>query len=143
MNGPLIAKYEDLSKAAKDRGVKLVVARPRPTELKWESVWEPGKVLASKTFEIGFATPSSSQDFHMHKTVYEVYVFLGKGLVKYLEGNRVKEVEVSEGDLVMIPPGTYHYVEIREGGAYAISICSSENCDLGRDKVVLNAPFEG
>lgn len=133
----LIARFEDLVRAAKGKGVKLVVAKAFEGEGKWEGMWKEGEVIESRTFEIGFASPSSSQELHAHETVYEIYLFLGKGLVKYLEGEEVREVNVEMGDLVVFPPKVYHEVKVFERGAYVISVCESTDCKLGGDKVRL------
>ncbi len=131
----LIAKLKDLLEASEGRPLKLAVARRLPWEREWKGVWSFGEVINSRYFEMGFASPKTPQEFHAHETVYEIYVFLGRAEIEYLEGNSIEKVSLDPGDVVIFPPKVFHKVSVIEKGAYVISVCAVTPCKLGRDKV--------
>ena len=133
--GVLIARAEGLKKASmrRNRGLKLVANELWKGESEWTGgEWREGLVYLSEEFEVGVALPHHEQDLHAHAKRYELYVFFGRGRLKYLEDGEERVAEAGPGDVLIVEPGTFHLLELEEGLAYAILV----GCEKG-DKVVL------
>ena len=138
---PLIAKYSELKNYAKrlERGFRIVSSTLFPDELLWsEGKWSEKMVFINDAFEVGFFDSHHKQDFHAHTHSYEIYIFMGKGLLKYLDStkNCIAITEIEEGDIVIFPPGMYHELNIGKGFGYSILI--KEKGYLNKpDKIIL------
>lgn len=147
---PFYAEMEDLERCLASLGdvpLKLIVGgtldRPGIREVPWESpqwTWQLDSKSVTKpvllnrrdVFQSSLAAAFSRQDWHQHKSTFEVYVSDDQMAVEYEEQGTEKKLRVDRGVLI-IPPGIPHKASL--SGSTFVFQATLAGRGLGQDKV--------
>jgi hypothetical protein len=123
---PLMAELDDLVECLTLMGrrpLKLIANELRETESRWDKpkwsfVSSKGEIQDIKLlinsrgdFEFSIAGEHSNQDFHIHQTVFEIYISYSEIKIVYFSDGREKVMQVAKGAL-LVPPKIRHKVQL-------------------------------
>lgn len=92
-------------------------------------------ILGPKNQEFSAGGAASRQDFHLHSHLHEIYLAFGNLKIFHVAGGRIGVIEASNGDAIIINPGTPHYA-LMEGNSPNFVIMASKH-PIARDKHVI------
>lgn len=155
---PLYANMEDLEQCLVSLGkvpLKLIVDKPRHRrgirEVPWEApqwtwslvdgtITKPILLNRPDRFQFSVANASSKQDWHRHRSTFEVYVSDDPMGVEYEEPGAEsgkQTLKVNQGVLI-VPPGIPHKVSL-SGNTFVFQATLAHQ-GLGKDKVRVREP---
>jgi hypothetical protein len=85
------------------------------------------------TFQFSVANSRSRQDYHIHGSVFEIYVSYSKMEIRYIKDGREHTQEVPSGVLI-VPPGVMHQITLH--GLSFVFQASVKGAKIREDKEV-------
>ena len=130
--------------ASRVRGFRVAAPRLLPGEAPWAGgEWRVERgvkpVLVSEAFEVGVALGHHKQDYHLHRSSYELYILVDGGLACYEDGGEIHVAYLEPGDAIFFAPNTPHIVK-SNGLLYVILVPLSKGGRVAYDKETRQLP---
>ena len=155
---PMIIETDDFARCLDSMGakpLKLIAEHVMPefgesgwSLPEWSFKEKDGKIIDRKllanpqdTFQFSIANENSSQDFHVHENVFEVFVSEYPISIEFERGGKFERLEISRGVLI-VPPGVAHIIKL--GGLTFVFQATINGGRVGVDKTIgkKNAPVD-